>query len=229
MKNGLGDRIVAILKNGTCGGGDIIALLNEYPPVRLLYTRSLGGRDQLSLMQHTTNVMRNFEDVFEKRTSLLFSPAYFKLLIAVHDLGKPQAMDDHRNDIQHDYTVAILEDSLRDLSLPAELFVPMMTILHSDPIGKHLNKKHAIPLDEALEEIREMACAMSVSVSDLWKTLLVYFQCDAAGYPSLCKKVFITDTDSTPTYFENLGRFEFADREERAKFHTLEIRVLENA
>lgn len=62
----------------------------------------------------------------------------------------------------------------------------------------------------------------------LWKTLLVYFQCDAAGYPALCKKVFITNEDGRPVYDENFGRFEFADVDESAKFHVLENHVLGN-
>jgi hypothetical protein len=219
--------ILNFLESDYVSSTKIVAALKEHEILNCLYSKPLGGIDNMTLEDHTTKVMEIFEKYFERKVNLILKDTYFKLLLALHDLGKPKAVAERRQEKQHDYTVEIITTISKDFRLACEIMFPIKTLIAGDPIGRHLNKKHEMPLEDSLRLIRNMANQLSVTVREIWSTLLVYYQCDVSGYDSLRKKVFVTDAEGSPIYFGDHNRFQFQDTEELEKFDALEDRVLQ--
>lgn len=221
--------ILKLLERSYLNGSMLVDELKENPKLNYLYSQSLGGADQMTLENHTRRVLSCFEQHFENKSNLILNNSCFKLLLSLHDLGKPRAVSEKQYDMQHGYTIDIIEAVSNDFRLPLETITPIMTVIDGDPIGRYLNKKHGMPLETSLKIIRKMARRLSVSVPDLWPTLLVYYQCDVSGYDSLRTKVFITDDAGDTMYFDNLNRFQFCDPIELEKFELLEGHLFSTA
>lgn len=221
MKNKFGANIFKLLSDQGIRGATILDVLEEHPVLRRCYARPLGGVDNMTLRDHTLNVLECFENNFEGKSELLFEPQYFKLLLAFHDLGKPQAVSEKRFEKQHEYTTLIISALSLEDYLPIQTLGSIVAIIDGDPIGKYLNSKFEVPLKKALKEISIMANLVSVPIANLWPTLLVYYQCDAAGYESVRRKVFITDDAGRAIYFNERGGFELKNQDETKKFAIL--------
>lgn len=217
--------ITQLLGGSKLQGEDLLDALKAHPVLKSCYARPLGGRDNHSLEEHTLKVISCFEDNFQDRAKILFDPQHFKLLLAFHDLGKPQAMAEEDPDKQHEYTLQIIDQVSDELNLPKLLLQKIIAVIDADPIGKYLNSKHNLPIESSLSEIQKMAADMSVAVATLWPTLLVYYQCDAAGYESLRRKVFLTNQEGVAIYFDDAQGFKFKDPVEAERFATLKQRV----
>lgn len=193
------------------------------------YSKSLGGQDNLSLLEHTQNVIQSFERYYESKVALLLPNFYFKILLALHDLGKPQAIRENAPEKQHMYTLKLIEIINKEFQISEDSLTRICIIINGDPIGRYLNSKHEYTISESLGVLHDMASALSVPILKLWRTILVYHQCDAAGYPSLVEKVFKTDTMNRPIYSNALGRLLLKNPEEMARFHQLERAVIYDA
>lgn len=217
--------VLQLLEGDNLEGVKLIESLMEYPLLRECYARPLGGRDNHTLEEHTLKAIICFESAFQGREGLIFKPQHFKLLLAFHDLGKPQAMFESDPNRQHEYTLKIINEIAEDICLPRELLHQIIAVIDADPIGRYLNSKHNLPLKESLKEIKKMAADLSVSIATLWPTLLAYYQCDAAGYESLRHKVFVTDEAGNAIYFNDIHGFRLKDEDESQRFTVLRRQI----
>ena len=71
-----------------------------------------------------------------------------------------------------------------------------------------------------------MAYLLGCSVDILWNTLFVYYQCDAAGYPSLKNKIFETTADGRIIFDDAGYNFQFSDAKEVCRLKKLIDTVL---
>ncbi|HJQ08352.1 MAG TPA: hypothetical protein VJ836_02605 [Candidatus Saccharimonadales bacterium] len=219
--------ILHLIEDDDLEGVKLIESLKEYPLLRECYARPLGGRDNHTLEEHTLKAILCFESTFQGREELIFKPRHFKLLLALHDLGKPQAMLEGDPDKQHEYTLKIINEIAEDIRVSKGLWHQIIAVIDADSIGKYLNNKHNLPIEDSLKEIEKMAADLSVPVAILWPTLLTYYQCDAAGYESLRRKVFVTDEAGNAIYFKEVHGFRLKDESEAQRFDILRQRVKE--
>lgn len=217
--------VVRLLGDSKARGDELLVSLKAYPLLKECYSRPLGGRDNHSLEEHTLKAIRCYEDNFQGKVKILFEPQHFKFLLAFHDLGKPRAMAEGDPDKQHEYTLEIIDQIKDGIKIPKPLLKNIVAVIDADPIGKYLNSKHNLPIKESLNEISKMAADLSVTVAVLWPTLMVYYQCDAAGYESLRQKVFITNEEGRAVYFDDLDGFRLKDPIEEERFIALKERV----
>lgn len=217
--------IIYLPEDSKLRGEGLLDVLKVCPVLKKCYARPLGGRDNHSLEEHTLMAINCFEDNFQGKTEILFEPSQFKLLLAFHDLGKPQAMAEGEPGKQHQYTLKTIEQIREDIHLPDLLLQKIIAVIDADPIGKYLNSKHNLPIESSLNEIQKMAADLAVTVATLWPTLVVYYQCDAAGYDSLRRKVFFTDDKGKAIYFGDTQGFKLKDPTEAERFTILERRV----
>lgn len=225
MKHELEAKILGLLDDRNLRGVVLLNTLKEHPTLASCYPRPLGGKENHTLEEHTLKALSCFEDNFEGKAKTIFEPQHFKLLFALHDLGKPQSMLEEQFDKQHEYTLEIIEEVKDDIHFPEELLSKIIAVIDADPIGRYLNKKHNLPLKESLREINKMASDLAVPVSTLWPTLMIYYQCDAAGYEALRRKVFITDDAGRAIYFQGIHGFKLKDPDEAERFAILQEQV----
>jgi len=220
--------LVEVLLAPGFSGYDLVQALKQSPYLAECFAAPLGGRDGLALEDHTLATLQTFERSFERSQLNLLSAADFKFLLAVHDLGKPQAVAEGHPGRQHAYTLRTIDAVLGGLVWSRSGASRIRELIGGDPIGACLNQKHLLPASDAAEAIRAAAVRLGVSVREYWLGLLVYYQCDAAGYPSVREKVFNVDAAGSPQ-FENSGdHFIFRDLHEAARFEDLKARVLAN-
>lgn len=218
-------RILELLEDESLPGVVLLNALKDYPVLHECYARPLGGRDNHTLEEHTLKAITCFESSFQGKVEMVFKPQHFKLLLAFHDLGKPQAALEGDFDKQHEYTLDIISDIAKSTHFPKSLLRQIIAIIDADPIGKYLNSKHNLSLEKSLGEIKKMSADLFVPVATLWPTLLIYYQCDAAGYESLRRKVFVTDEAGNAVYFADRRGFAFSDPGEARRFRILEKHV----
>lgn len=218
--------LAELLKRSPINRVELIQALKQHPILARCLAAPLGGVDELTLEAHTLNALAVYERYFEHRSLALMSRSSFKLLLALHDLGKPNAVAERRPAEQHVITLRLIRENIEPIAdLNAELS-KIEVLIDGDPIGSCLNRKQHVPMREAAVIIAQGAERLSAPIRDYWECLLVYYQCDAAAYPSLSAKVFVSDSSGAPQFSPELGRFVFRDGEEAGRFETLERYVL---
>lgn len=224
--NAIASQLADLLARARPAGADLLSVLAQHPLAAIAFEGPLGGRDGLTLREHSRAVIACYESRFEERSALLLRNGEFKLLLCLHDLGKPRAMAEGMPERQHEYTCALIDAISPDLGVPGPLARRIKLIVAGDPIGRCLNSKHLLPVEDAAAEILGVASAFGVEPALAWGTLLTYFQCDAFGYESLRRKVFAADSDGKTIFSEYAGRFLFRDPGEQVRFDLLEHAVL---
>lgn len=215
-----------MLESGEVTARELMSVLKEHPAIGYWYTQPLGGADGLTLEKHTAQVLESYEFFFEGKVSLILKNPYFKLMLAFHDLGKPKAVAEKRFEKQHEYTLNVISHIAEDADLPEKEIKKITTLVNGDPIGRCLNSKYRMPIEESHEMIRAMAKRLSAEIREIWCNLIVYYQCDVTGYESLKHKVFIVDSTGRPVYSEKYRRLLFKNVEELHRFLMLERIVL---
>ena len=198
-----------------------MSVLRGHHLIEEAYTQPLAGVDKLSLEEHTTAVLGCYENFFEGHEALALSNGHFKLLLSLHDLGKPRAVAERQFDKQHDYTCRLIDALCNDTALPRLVISKIKTIISGDPIGLCLNKKSHVSVEQSRRVVAEMAEKLGITMRECWSTILVYYQCDVSGYGSLRRKVFLSDSLGRQIYSMEKRRFLFRDPEEAERFEAL--------
>jgi hypothetical protein len=148
------------------------------------YPADVGLWQRYTLREHTLMVMGQFEKYFSDRELPVgLGRDHFRLFLAMHDLGKPEAVRKKR---KHDQSIFNLIKF--DAHYPGDGFITegrrsiLRSLLTDDPIGPYL--RGFIDVDHSAEKIREMhaACHSSIPLSDYHDLLLVYYMSDAGSY-----------------------------------------------
>ena len=159
-----------------------------------IYPKSVGVIDGYTLQQHTERVVRQFEHHYAECDTLPIAPNFFRGLLYLHDIGKPEACEKAGKHHQHRYTKKILIDFFTQQRLPGVHIA--LALLTGDPLGKYLklfqspSSTEDINADTAACSIRGMADCAPMPVSRFYQALLIYYKCDASSYPTLMKNLF---------------------------------------
>ncbi|QIL42380.1 DUF4433 domain-containing protein [Pedobacter sp. HDW13] len=201
-------------------GAGIINALKQHPELAYWYASHLPGPDGLTLESHTLEVISNFQKYFNKQD---FFDSYkeYILCLALHDIGKPSAVLAGDKGLQHRHTLAILDKIKSLLPFSDDGFLKLQALIDGDPIGKHLDSRFSIDLMEVFRSVTAMASKISMDVLAFWDVLVVYYQCDAAGYKSLRDKLFLKEGSNEMKLTDQGKRLLFENGYEK-KFDDLE-------
>lgn len=171
----------------------LLDALKAHPELKCYFDMPVGGPDGLSLEEHTLAVMNNYLEYFAGTQKLFSTEKEYLLCLALHDIGKPLALELGNRHLQHGKTLDILTRLHSILPISADTLDRMQVLINSDPIGKYLNSSVEFSIDEAITEIRTMHGKLAVPEHDFLQTLICYYQCDAAGYGSLRDRLFLQE------------------------------------
>lgn len=208
------------LSSSKTTGGDLLILLKKHYILKFWFSQPVGGSDNFNLEEHTALVLKNYETYYSKNRNL-FSDSQFKVFLAFHDIGKPKAFLENMKFKQHEYSINIINSLSSELNMPNDLCKKIKVIIDGDPIGRYLDKRYNISINASLEIAYSMANKLNLSIQEIWENLIVYYQCDAAGYYSLRNKIFLTDFNDQLIYSNEKQRLLFKEEEE------LKISILE--
>ncbi|MEA2098107.1 MAG: hypothetical protein U9P70_03480 [Patescibacteria group bacterium] len=157
----------------------LIALLEkQYPGV---YKQDTDVWEGYTLKQHTLMVMEQFEKYFSDKTlPANINKDNFRLILALHDIGKPEAIAKEGKHFQHKYTQQYIQKLFGELKIDKKHTDLALALTSEDPIGKYIaNKANAIDTKTAIEN---MAIEAGISTEDFFELLCIYYKSDAGSY-----------------------------------------------
>jgi hypothetical protein len=224
------EAISEILKKDPFSPENLLEFLKQDPVLAAQYKGGIGLQFSCSLEEHTILVLKQFEKYF-KDVELPGKTGHhlFRLILALHDIGKPEAVREGDKRLQHKFTKNMLVNLKGYLPLSGEEWDLTMSLLERDPIGYFL--RGYITLEESMVQIKVLAKKSHKSLRDFFDLMTIYYQVDAGGYTSdagwkpLLDKLFVRDEKvSRLTFDSQKGRLKFSE-ETNENFMLLEQRL----
>lgn len=131
------------------------------------------------LEHHTLLVMNQFEKYFSCM-DFPISKNLFRMMLALHDIGKPQAFIEGNINNQHKYTVNIIDELREVLPFTKDEIDLLVALVSSDTLGMYLQNK--ISIDTAYNRIITLAAKTNQTSLTFFWLMTIYYQCDIAAY-----------------------------------------------
>lgn len=132
-----------------------------------------------TLENHTLLVMNEFEKYFSK-TELPTSKSLFRLMLALHDIGKPKAFNEGNKNNQYQYTVEMINNIRNALPFQTNEIDLIIALVSNDVLGLYM--QDVISIENAKQQIIKLAQQTNLPVSTFYKLITVYYQCDIGSY-----------------------------------------------
>lgn len=186
------------LNDTNYNGSEIIEILSKDKKLSELFIADAGVWEGYSIQEHTLLVYQVFAEQFNVYNQFYnFSPnrevrfwPLMKILIALHDIGKPIAIKNGDKSEQHKYTMDILSEKMTAMNFNDHEIKLAIALVGHDHIGKMI-KKDKEPLSTK-EKIQKQAELADHSLESFFPIQAFYYCIDAAAYPGLRKRIFTT-------------------------------------
>lgn len=193
----------------------IIKALDKFRIVSSQFHKSINLGKTYRLQEHVLAVLHIFELFFAKYFELNQRNA-MRLLLALHDIGKPLAIQRGSKTLQHRFTLRILKRiPITAINHPYRSWIYEM--LRDDYLGAFLKGERDI--DESVEALLNCVVLLGVDKRIFFHHLSVYYQCDVASYTRITTfsraldSVFEWNEEQTsPKYDEKSGLFVFSQQ-----------------
>jgi|GEM_PF-1194488 len=164
----------------------------EYKPEDLLallkkdfsqdYGDPVGVWEGYSLAEHTAMVLGQFEKYYgNKELPEGLDKNGFRLLLAVHDLGKPAAVRQDKKYEEHEYTARKTETIFYQLGFPKQDWQLAKALIMNKFLGQYL-KSQDIDANRCFAEILGSAQDLAIKPEKFFKLLEIYYKVDASSY-----------------------------------------------
>lgn len=146
------------------------------------YALQVGVWEGYTLEQHTLMTMKQYERYFsENMDTSLVSKNEFRLLLALHDIGKTRAIMLGKDKTkQHEYNKKIIPAILNMVGIQGKRINLMTEVVSQDWIGSYM--KGDVAVEEAALEIQGMSRKDKASLPQLFDLLQIYYISDASSY-----------------------------------------------
>jgi len=174
-----GDNLRAVFEDQKFSPQKLVSLLEkQYPNT---YKQGVGVWENYTLEQHTLMVMRQFEKYFgDKSLPSDVDKNIFRLILALHDIGKPEAISRGGKHLQHEYTQEYIRSLFKSLGVDERHTDLALALVSGDPIGKYLTGR--IDAVETRKVIEGMASAAKIPIDEFFELLCDYYKLDAGSY-----------------------------------------------
>lgn len=163
--------------------------------VAAMLDKDAGVGEGYSIRQHTEMVL----DVYRQQADAdglarlhiakkLDLARFMEDALALHDIGKPDAIAAGSKREQHRFTGPILERVMRDRGWNDQAVALARALVLHDTVGGLV--RGFVSTDEAERQLRKRADEAGVSPAELWALQKAYFTADAASYPYVRERAF---------------------------------------
>ncbi len=166
-----------------------------------IYEKDAWVWEKYSIATHTAMVLNNFEKFFaQDKFPKIFDREIFKLILALHDIGKPEAIENEGKEAQHGYTAKMIEEFFDEMEIEEKYKKFAISLIWIDVVWEYLQDK--ISLDEAREEIEKRAVNSGFDTKTFVELLIIFFRVDAGAYTTgaggfeALDKLFVFDFDN---------------------------------
>lgn len=157
--------------------------LNKDPYFGDQYAKDAGVVQGYTLFEHTVMVLGQFEKYFAVREWCMpLSLDVFRLMLCLHDIGKPLAVEEGDKKLQHGFTLTFIDEAAESqrIVLSSDELRIVKALIDGDAIGSLL-KGHKL-LDDVVDQIKNNAQESQLTLRDFFAMLVVYYQSDAGSY-----------------------------------------------
>lgn len=180
------DRLAALLHTNPYSPEHLLDELSLHLEFESCLKQNVGVAVPFTLRTHTLLVMECYEKYFANLPSVVGQErAWFRLFLALHDIGKPSAIEAGDKDWQHRFTVDVLLRTRAFYPVSQTEFDDWIALVNGDPLGAYLKGLRTAAETGAL--IRAMAGRSSCEFSVFCRKLIIYYQCDVSAYTHRAK------------------------------------------
>jgi hypothetical protein len=173
-----------------------------------LFAKDAKVKAGYSIKQHTLMALGQFEKYFSKRDMPEgIGRNLFRLVIALHDIGKPIAIEKGSKHFQHEYTHRLAIPALKSLGFSQNEQKLAFAMLAGDPLGDFIRRGD---LFSAAEEIRALARSAGFPPRCLLDILAVFYCVDAGSYT--LDAGGIKGLDNLFVFEKGIGRMSFSQK-----------------
>lgn len=204
----------------------LLANLKKHPKLNEAFTTRIR---HYVLERHTFLVMTEYEKYFSFRnTPVGIDKSSFRLMLALHDVGKSEAHNKKQKSLQYYYTLKMIEEIKPILPLSKETLKLVTSIISFDPIGLYFQDK--ISLENSITQIKAKHKETNLELKHFFNILMIYYQVDIASYTKDAGGIpfleHLFEYEGNKKKFEkSYGLLKFASREEK-KFIILQKKLL---
>jgi len=173
------DELKKVLADENFSPAKLLLLLEkQYPNT---YEQDVGVFEGYTLQQHTLMVMKQFEKYFGKKDLPSgIDRNIFRLILALHDIGKPKAISEGGKHLQHEYTQISIRSLFKGLDSNESSTDLALALVSGDPIGKYLTGQ--MTTTQTKMAIEEMADRAKIPMDKFFELLCIYYKVDAGSY-----------------------------------------------
>lgn len=172
--------IDSVLNNSNHTADDVMRLFSK--DFGHLFAQSAGTIQGYTLGQHTRMVLKQYHKYFKGSSYPEgINNVFFETLLALHDIGKPDAHNAGEIENQYQYHLVYFKEIMPQLGFSDSQIVVANSLVSSDPIREYLYKNRTGP-DSAALSITAKAAEANMSVKDFWYLLKLMWMCDAGSY-----------------------------------------------
>ncbi|GEM_PF-5088787 len=191
----LNSQFKIILAQPKANGNQIMEVMaGQFNDLNPLFEADAGVAEGYTIRQHNNLIYSVYNDQAGYYLPHLKVPEgveldpLMKATIALHDIGKPEAIAAGNKLNQHLYTIPILEQKLRELGFSEQEVKIAKNIVDNDALGELAQK--VISPKEAYGQLTLLAKNSEMDIADYYELQKLFFTSDAASYPVLRKNVF---------------------------------------
>jgi hypothetical protein len=190
-----------LLDSEKYNGAEIIDYLSRDAQIKELFEASAGVWEEYSIREHTLMVFSVFAEqfsVYQAYFRFRVSPDVrlfqtLKFSIALHDIGKPYAIRAGNKNRQHEFTIQILEKALSRFGFSTNEMKMVKALVGNDIIGDLV--KGVIDPRTAKLKLEKVTEVTGIPLADYIPLQFLFYTIDAASYPTLRQRIFITTED----------------------------------
>ncbi len=186
--------------------GPLVEAFKEDPELKRRYEADAGVWEKYSIERHTLMAMVQYERYLSGHSLPAgMDRGLFRTMLALHDIGKPDAVREGNIGLQHERTIALIGPALKKLGYQDKDVRLVDSLLGGDPIGRFL--KTGKDPERWARQIVDAAEKADVDPAAYFALLLTFFKADASAYtrdaggqPSL-DRMFVFDREAKDMAF----------------------------
>lgn len=179
-------------------GSYIIDVLSRDPKIAEWYRAPAGVWEGYTVREHTQMVFGVFDEqfpIYASQDSFRMIPdlrllPVLRFAIALHDIGKPCAILAGNKNLQHEFTVPILERAFDHFGFSKSETKLAKALVGNDVLGDWT--RGIIDAPTARSKLGSLADEAGLPVIHFAALQFLFYTVDAASYPSLRQRIFTT-------------------------------------
>jgi len=179
---------LSFILNKNINDEEIVSLFKKFEVFKNAYETSIR---HYRLEIHTLLVLNQFSEFFSQNdfvNSFLnkyfgveyFSNVWFRVFLALHDIGKAKAFKHGDKSLQYKFSKEIILLVSSNLPFNNGVIPIYIALLENDSLGEYFQNK--LSLEATKSQLSELASNCGLIGNDFLKLFMVYYQCDIAAY-----------------------------------------------